>query len=484
MNDPLASSGRGRRDNPAVGVVRQTVDLIVVLSLGVLLFRTFSAEAYVVPTGSMAPTLVGHHRELSCPNCRYVFVIGVDEEGRPPRPVCPNCGKNGLDDLPALDCNGDRVLVQKFLYDFRRPRRWEVAVFHFPGEPTQAYVKRVVGLPGESVQVVKGDVLIDGKLARKSLQELRAMRILVHDSQFVPADSDRFPRWVFLKGSQRHTLPSGWSQSGGRFEHEDAASSPNDPEDWLVYRHWDPVLNRYAPIHDHYAYNGGDLGTENTVTDLSLEAELSIGQDVRMFSVMLRSGSDRFVVRVPVGAEGEVQVARNGFRKRIIPRENPLARGGAWPRRAKLEAAVVDRRLTVAIDGEPLFEPLDYDDPAGGPPPDESPLALGVQGGSLTVTGLKLFRDVYYTASLGSMPRHPHGVNEPYRLGEDEYFVLGDNSPVSNDSRFWAGSPVVPGSLFLGKPFLVHLPGQAVALEVFGRSVYWVPDPRQIRYIH
>ena len=107
-------------------MIRQTVDLIVVLCLGVLLFRTFSAEAYVVPTGSMAPTLLGHHRELTCPNCSFVFVIGIDEEGHPPRAVCPNCGKNDLDRLPAVECNGDRVLVQKFLYDFRRPGagRW------------------------------------------------------------------------------------------------------------------------------------------------------------------------------------------------------------------------------------------------------------------------------------------------------------------------------------------------------------------------
>ena len=53
-NQPPAGKGRSQ-ENPAVGVMRQTVDLIVVLCLGVLLFRTFSAEAYVVPTGSMAP---------------------------------------------------------------------------------------------------------------------------------------------------------------------------------------------------------------------------------------------------------------------------------------------------------------------------------------------------------------------------------------------------------------------------------------------
>ena len=44
---------------PTAGVVRQTVELMVLLCLCVLLVRTFSAEAYVVPTGSMAPTLLG-----------------------------------------------------------------------------------------------------------------------------------------------------------------------------------------------------------------------------------------------------------------------------------------------------------------------------------------------------------------------------------------------------------------------------------------
>ncbi|MGZ3389122.1 MAG: signal peptidase I [Isosphaeraceae bacterium] len=487
MTNHTPAGTRRSQENPAVGVVRQTVDLVVVLCLGVLMFRTFSAEAYVVPTGSMAPTLMGHHRELTCPNCGFVFVIGVDEEGHPPRPVCPNCGKNDLDRVTAVECNGDRVLVQKFLYDFRPPRRWEVAVFHFPGEPAQAYVKRVVGLPGESVQIVDGNVVIDGRVARKSLDELRAMQILVHDSRYVPHDSDRFPRWVFLRTASRHRLASGWSQSEGRFAHAAVKPEPNEPDDrldWLVYRHWDPVLNRYGPIRDHYAYNGGDLGTDNVAPDLSLEARLTLSSEVEMIAIVIRSGGDRFVVRIPVKGEGSVEVARNDHKQLVVAWATPLAEVDRWPCTVMLQASVVDHRLTVTLDGQPLFQPLDYDNPFAGPPGDESPIALGVQGGAVSVTDLKIFRDVYYTSALGSIPRHPHGVNEPYLLKDDVYFVLGDNSPVSNDSRFWSGSPVVPRSMFLGKPFLVHLPGQVVALEVFGRSVYWVPDPRRIRYIY
>jgi signal peptidase I len=486
MIDPTLSPQSGPVENPAGSVVRQTVDLIVVLCLGVLLFRTFSAEAYVVPTGSMAPTLLGHHRELTCPNCGFLFVIGVDEEGRPPRPVCPNCGKNDLDRAPAVECNGDRVLVQKFLYDFRPPRRWEVAVFHFPGEPPQAYVKRVVGLPGESVQIIGGNVFINGQIARKNREELRAIRILVHDSRFTPRDSDRYPRFFFLRGWPRHRLPSGWELTDGGFVHQPVASATGslEPEDWLVYQHWDPALNRYGPVRDHYSYNGGDMEADNVVPDLALEARLTVSSQVETISVRIRSGGDRFVIRIPVQGRGTLELARNDQQRRVRPLENSLDDPGPWPRTVLLEASVVDHRLAASLDGRPLLVPWDYDDPATGPPADASPIALGVRGGTMTVSDLKLFRDVYYTSTLGGPPRHPYGINEPYRLHDDEYFVLGDNSPVSNDSRFWAASPVVPRSMFLGKPFLVHLPGQVVALEVFGRSVYWVPDPRRIRYIH
>jgi signal peptidase I len=481
-----ASAGEWGDLTPA-GFLRQTVEFLVCLFLCILIFRTFAAEAYIVPTGSMAPTLLGNHREIVCPNCGYRFTLGIDEDGRSGRPVCPNCGQRRLGDAPAVECNGDRVLVQKFLFDVRRPKRWEVSVFHFPGEPTQAYVKRVVGLPGESVHISGGDVYINGALARKSLVEQRGMRILVYDNDFVPLDSARFPRWAFRRGRPGQHLPSGWTTEGARFLHAPVEPA-SDRADWVEYRHWDPDRGRYAAVHDFNAYNGADLRGENTVKDLMLEARVTAGPGVTSVVARLDAGSDRFVVRIPVddGKAGRpaVMVMRNGRPVAVAEAEGRRTPSLSPDRPAALTVSVMDRRLTAALDGAPLFAPWDFDDPGPLPWSGDSPAALGVEGGGrATFDHVKVFRDVYYTSALAYSPRRPFGVDAPYSLGADEYFVLGDNSPVSNDSRFWPRSPVVPGELLLGKPFLVHLPGQAVPLQVFGRSLYWVPDPREIRYI-
>ena len=183
----------------------------------------------------------------------------------------------------------------------------------------------MVGLPGESVQIKGGNVLIDGQIARKSQEEIRAMRILVHDSRFIPHDADRYPRFYFLRGWPRHRLPSGWQQTEAGFTHQPVplVQSGIEPEDWLVYRHWNPVLNRYGPIRDHYAYNGGDLEADNLVPDLSLEARLAISTEVETISVRIRSGSDRFVVRIPVQGQGKLEVARNDQQLHVQPLANP-----------------------------------------------------------------------------------------------------------------------------------------------------------------
>ena len=54
------------------------------------------------------------------------------------------------------------IIIDKFTYRFREPRRGEVIVFHPPTEPSQNYIKRVIGLPGETVSIQDGDVYVNG----------------------------------------------------------------------------------------------------------------------------------------------------------------------------------------------------------------------------------------------------------------------------------------------------------------------------------
>lgn len=481
---PPATPGREGR-----GAGRQAIEFVACLGILVIVLRTFTAEAYVVPTGSMAPTLLGIHRESTCGNCEFRFAVGLDADRPPARAICPNCGRIQWDRTQIVECPGDRLLVQKHLFEFRRPRRWEVAVFQSPLEPTQPYVKRIVGLPGESVRLVAGEVLIDGKIARKSFEEQRATRVLVHDSDFPAKDSRAFPRWGPHKGNPRYPLKSGWSAEGKALVHartQDETSLSSLVPDWIEYRHWQPERGTYGAILDFYAYNGGEVRSECEVNDLAVEAEVEAGLGVEAILVRINGTAGRHQVRLPVSSDAPLEVLRNGKPRKASGIATDLASAFGAPGRVhKLAVTTIDRRLEVRLDGKPLFDPIEDEEPPGlGAPPPGSPLAFGVIGnGKVRISSVRLYRDLYYTDRASNLLRRPFAVGEPYQLSVGEYFVLGDNSPVSNDSRFWPKGPVVRDRDLLGKPFLVHLPSTMVPLKVWGRATYWIPDPREIRYI-
>ncbi len=58
--------------------------------------------------------------------------------------------------------NRERVLVLKFVYMFRPIERGDVIVFRFPNDPKRRFVKRVIGLPGDTVKIEKGRVYVNG----------------------------------------------------------------------------------------------------------------------------------------------------------------------------------------------------------------------------------------------------------------------------------------------------------------------------------
>lgn len=60
--------------------------------------------------------------------------------------------------------DGDNLIVDKISYRFRDPERFEIIVFPFQYEEHTYYIKRIIGLPGETVQVIDGYVYINGEV--------------------------------------------------------------------------------------------------------------------------------------------------------------------------------------------------------------------------------------------------------------------------------------------------------------------------------
>ena len=68
---------------------------------------------------------------------------------------------------PALN-DGDQLIVDKISYRFSDPKRFDVVVFPFQYQEDTFYIKRIIGLPGEVVQIYDGDIYINGKRLSES----------------------------------------------------------------------------------------------------------------------------------------------------------------------------------------------------------------------------------------------------------------------------------------------------------------------------
>jgi signal peptidase I len=122
-------------------------------------------RAYSIPTNAMAPTLKGRHYVGTCPHCSGPTVVSFQEDPHNgsrqvgETGICARCLQVGpAQNLVETPRSGDHIIVRRLA----TPRRWDLVVFLFPGDRRQVYVKRLVGLPGESVEVKEGGIWIDG----------------------------------------------------------------------------------------------------------------------------------------------------------------------------------------------------------------------------------------------------------------------------------------------------------------------------------
>lgn len=78
------------------------------------------------------------------------------------RTVMQNYRIDGISMEPNFQ-NGQFLIINKLSYKLGQPRRGDVIVFHYPRDPSRDFIKRVIGLPGQTVEVRSGQVIIDGK---------------------------------------------------------------------------------------------------------------------------------------------------------------------------------------------------------------------------------------------------------------------------------------------------------------------------------
>lgn len=460
--------------------IRRAIESAVLCLVTVIVWRTWYLEGLPVPlcvdSGSMAPTLLGPHRDIVCGDCGFPFVCGCNRQGSDSRAACPNCGYSGNDvrNWPALP--GDRVLVHRTMFQLRQPRRWEVVAFRTPGRESQLSTKRVVAFPGESVDIRDGDVYVNGTLARKTLEQQRATSILVHDARYVPYRRTHAPpRWRPDAGE------SGWSRQDGRYVYSaKPEKQPGQPIDWLSYRHWRRVPGQpdrvaEGPVVTESAYNQGHRVPAQSVRPTS---------DLRLsFRWVRTSGPGWLWVRATDGQEVFlVKIASSEHRFEAFHNGRPII--GSYPgksrpdrRPVQVDVSLVDQQFLAALDGCTVIA-LPFERSQHDRQPSANPFALGVTDAEIELDRLRVFRDVYYDIPVGQSAERKSASDSAN--GVPGFFLLGDNAPFSEDSRSWSKDSALNEDALVGKPFFVFLPTRGV--QVQGRW-FRIPDHAAIRYI-
>lgn len=557
--------------------VRETFESIIVALILAFVFRAFVVEAFVIPTGSMAPSLRGMHANHRCANCQYTWAYGIKESiidngqlrqrGTLADPngfnvTCPNCGWEGLGntglnkDIPVIPCAGDRILVLKWPYDIGGPllgpHRWDVGVFKNPQDGEMNYIKRVVGVPGEILEILNGDIYV----AREDTlpEDLRETFSVPIPNRKLEADSlARLSEYLKIQRktplAQKslwmihydHDYPSprGPDEFGGRhpfnpprWEATDAADAwdartpvvryEKKDDDW----HW-LTLKGHA-IEDDYGYN--DVSTDRDpsggpflVGDVRLRfvlTPLSTGGEI---AIRISKGPDRF--QVTINSDGEVQLDQidttglpagsAGIPRKLAAGKLPRPLVPRQPLEVELEN--LDYRVALRVDGNEIVA---TDDKQYGPDAAQiiklrnametdgyysrASLSIGDKSLPLELRHVQVHRDVYYTSR--EQPYDPEDLvkghpawgtkGNPIYLHSNpgEYFCCGDNSPQSQDSRFWVTTSrflktrdhpryergTVPEDQMIGRAFFVYWPS---GLRFSRSTLGVIPNVGRMRFI-
>ena len=574
--------------------IKETIESILVAFVLAFIFRCFVVEAFVIPTGSMAPTLMGAHMVFDCPDCGYGYTVSYRDgdrnsmfvpdrarvqvtadrtEARVMAIFCPNCGYR----LPRVNQEdpdqsateppvryGDRILVMKYAYLINPAKRWDVVVFKSPqanADPTDRhprdeqmldysvnYIKRLVGLPGESVFMAAGDLYVcppgsdatnldNYKVQTKPRHAQDALWRIVYDADYIPRKLDRtvlsadgqpyfhrradspnnvnekltdFPwamPWVAndgsgwnvttLSGEKRHFKFDNPTGSGSLIFDDKITPQKGALTDWLAY----DVTEAQGGVVDSYKYDSYALSNMVfPVSDLKISCFVDEIKDDAALQLQLQKGDILFTAELK---RGQVRLVKQVAGNETIELAKAPATLGDRP--AKVEFENVDYRVALRIDGKNVLvtTPLQYapdlkkivEDTNANRRGPYGAAMINARNGKIELSHVQLWRDVYYRdmdpqVLRATTHRFPERV---VTLSNSDYFVLGDNSSASSDACMWDNH--------------VRLPSEELDVEagrvperfMLGRAffVYWpagyrpggslpplIPNFGRMRFIH
>ena len=408
----------------------ENIEPLLVAVVLALIIRCFVVEAFQIPTGSMAPTLLGRHSTVTCDNCGQRLTVG---SGRREWARCWNCGYEQRYNLSG-HLGGDRILVNKNIRLWQKPRRWSVVVFKHkaPGQIQKNYIKRLVGLGGEILSIGRGDVYINGKLAPKPEGVQEGIWIPAYDMahggrglhrrfdwSFFPPDSFEFSReTVTLRGKGEASLG--------------------------------PVMSMYT--YDSSSGMGSPSAEHHMVGDLRFRFAI---QGRGRLVARIDENERKHRVEMTLNEKGQIVTLT------LVPdpgdpvycdlaKECPVAnRISFWNWDGRLALFLNNRKVAEAV--VPQTEQREREAPYGG-------VALSYDG-EFTLTGMRVDRDVYYVANFD--PELEAKMDALGRIGVEipdaHLFFMGDNVPLSQDSRK-VQMGFVPEERLVGQAFVTWWP--------------------------
>ena len=395
--------------------------LLLIVLFGVAasrnLLRPSTRMSATVRGLSMSPTYRCSRFEIKCTKCSSVFSVAAELptgeriENTQSEYACPWCG--AVCHAATNKVIPGEVVDIRPLSDSADICRFDVVAFE---RLDVVRIKRVIGLPGERIEIDGGDIFINGERLRKTLQQFIDTAIVVADSRF---SSDGLP-WVG---------ESGWRFSDGVWH------SPSDaPQSRLVFT---PATVALGQLHSRpriMNYNAFDQRTPRSlcdVGDVMVLLELDARQ-LSQFDVAMHDGWQEWrcgVSRIPA--------SRPSVSRFSLQLRSDMGTGGdaefvieSLDDMVKMQFGCVDQRIVLNVAGTEAFSiPFHLDSSTRSMEP--HPIWIRSASGSAIIDRLIVRRDFHYLPSaIDDVPD-----STAWQLKAGQYFVLGDYSPVSVDSR-------------------------------------------------